>query len=369
MSLKCGIVGLPNVGKSTLFNAITNTSKAQAENYPFCTIEPNVGIVDVPDDRLEALGKLVNTQKIIYNQLEIVDIAGLVAGASKGEGLGNQFLANIRECNVIINVIRCFDDDNIVHINGTTNPVRDLETIETELQLADMVTLEKIITNNEKKAKSRNEDAILQLELAKKLKVFIESGKMAIDYEVENENEKKAIEQFCLLTRKKALYIANVKEGDLCGNEYINELEEFLAKRETKNDKKPIILCAKIEAEISTFTKEEKKEFLNSINCCESGLDKVVKAGYSALGLITFFTVGPKETRAWQVRKGATAPEAAGEIHTDFQRGFIKAETISFEDYIKYGNEEKIKDAGKLRTEGKDYIVKDGDIFNFKFSV
>lgn len=369
MSLKCGIVGLPNVGKSTLFNAITNTSKAQAENYPFCTIEPNVGIVDVPDDRLEKIGKLVNTQKLIYNQLEIVDIAGLVAGASKGEGLGNQFLANIRECNVIINVIRCFDDDNIVHVNGETNPVRDLEIIETELQLADVSTLEKIIINNEKQAKSRNEEAILKLKLAKELKDFIESGKMAIDYEIEEEKEKKIVDQFCLLTRKKALYVANVKEDDINGNEYTNMLEGFLAQRETNNDKTPIILCAKIEAEISTFTKEEKREFLNSINCSESGLDKVVKAGYSALGLITFFTVGPKETRAWQVRKGATAPEAAGEIHTDFQRGFIKAETISYEDYIKYGDEEKIKEAGKIRTEGKDYIVKDGDIFNFKFNV
>ncbi|MBQ7536948.1 MAG: redox-regulated ATPase YchF [Rickettsiales bacterium] len=369
MSLKCGIVGLPNVGKSTLFNAITNTANAQAANYPFCTIEPNVGKVEVPDARLERLGKLVNTQKLVYNQLEIVDIAGLVAGASKGEGLGNQFLANIRECDVIINVVRCFDDENIVHVSGSTDPVRDLETIETELQLADIATLEKVIANNEKKAKGRNEEAMLQLEVAKKLKSFIENGRMVIDCELADEKEQKVAKQFCLLTAKKAIYVANVKEDGLGGNIYTEALTNFLAERNTNNDKKPIIICAAIEAEISTFSKEEKLEYLQTINCAESGLDKVVRAGYEALGLITFFTVGPKETRAWQVRRGATAPEAAGEIHTDFQRGFIKAETIAYEDYIKYENEEKIKEAGKLRTEGKDYIVKDGDIFNFKFNV
>lgn len=364
MSLKCGIVGLPNVGKSTLFNAITNTSNAQAENYPFCTIEPNIGRVEVPDERLEKLGKLVNTQKLVYNQLEIVDIAGLVAGASKGEGLGNQFLANIRECDVIIHVIRCFDDANVVHVNGKTDPVSDLQTIETELQLADIATLEKIITNNEKKAKSRNEDAILQLETAKKIMNVISDGKMASDADLDD-NERKIAKQFCLLTAKNAIYVANVDENSLNGNNYTTSLDEFLAKRNAKS----IIICASTEAEISTFSKEEKMEYLKSINCQESGLDKVVKAGYSALELITFFTVGPKETRAWQVKNNATAPEAAGEIHTDFQKGFIKAETISYEDYIKYSNEEAIKEAGKLRTEGKDYIVQDGDIFNFKFNV
>ena len=256
MSLKCGIVGLPNVGKSTLFNAITNTANAQAANYPFCTIEPNVGKVEVPDARLERLGKLVNTQKLVYNQLEIVDIAGLVAGASKGEGLGNQFLANIRECDVIINVIRCFDDENIVHVSGSTDPVRDLETIETELQLADIATLEKVITNNEKKAKGRNEEVILHLGVAKKLKAFVESGKMAIDCELSDEKEQKTAKQFCLLTAKKAIYVANVKEDGLDGNNYTATLTDFLAGRNTNNDKKPIIICAAIEAEISTFSKE-----------------------------------------------------------------------------------------------------------------
>ena len=364
MSLKCGIVGLPNVGKSTLFNAITNTANAQAANYPFCTIEPNVGRVEVPDDRLEKLGKLVNTQKLVHNQLEIVDIAGLVAGASKGEGLGNQFLANIRECDVIIHVLRCFDDDNIVHVNGNTDPIRDLQIIETELQLADIATLEKCISNNEKKAKSKNEEAILQLETAQKLLKCISDGNMANDVELD-EQEQKVAKQFCLLTSKKAIYIANVDEAGLSGNNYTKILDEFLTTRNSKS----IIICATTEAEISTFSKEEKIEYLQSLNCAESGLDKVVRAGYHALGLITFFTVGPKETRAWQVKLGATAPEAAGEIHTDFQKGFIKAETIAYEDYIKYGNEEAIRQAGKMRTEGKDYIVRDGDIFNFKFNV
>ena len=364
MSLKCGIVGLPNVGKSTLFNAITNTAKAQAENYPFCTIEPNIGVVEVPDERLEKLGKLVNTQKLVYNQLEIVDIAGLVAGASNGEGLGNKFLANIRECDVIMHVIRCFDDENIVHVNGDTNPVRDLEIIETELQLADAMTLEKIIANNEKKAKGRNEDALLQLEVAKKILEVVNNGRPASDAKLED-NEIKVVKQFCLLTNKKAIYVANVDETGFNNNKYLTDLTDFLAKR----DAEPIVICASIEAEIATFTREEKSEYLKTMNLTESGLDKVVKAGYNALGLITFFTVGPKETRAWQLRNGATAPEAAGEIHTDFQRGFIKAETISYEDYIRYGSEEACKEAGKLRSEGKEYIVTDGDIFNFKFNV
>ncbi len=365
MSLKCGIVGLPNVGKSTLFNAITNTSNAQAANYPFCTIEPNVGRVNVPDERLEKLGKLVNTTKLVYNQLEIVDIAGLVAGASKGEGLGNQFLANIRECDAIIHVVRCFDDENVVHVNTTPDPIRDLETIETELLLADCAVLEKIIQNSEKKAKGRDEEAVLRLEVARKMLDYASAGKMTIDVGL-SDTEREVARQLCLLTSKKAIYVANVDEAGLVdGNEHTKRLTDFLSKRDVAS----IIICASVEAEISTFSKDERDEYLKSINCSESGLDKIVCECYKQLGLITFFTVGPKETRAWQVKNGSLAPDAAGEIHTDFQRGFIKAETISYEDYIKYGSEESVKEAGKMRTEGKDYIVKDGDIFNFKFNV
>ncbi len=364
MSLKCGIIGLPNVGKSTLFNAITNTSLAQVANYPFCTIEPNIGKINVPDERLEKLGKLVNTQKLTYNQLEIVDIAGLVAGASKGEGLGNQFLANIRECDLIIHVVRCFNDNNITHVNGAANPISDLKTIETELQLADISTLEKIILNNEKKAKNHNEESALQVKTANKILNFISNDKMAKEVDLDDK-EKEIAKQFCLLTSKEIIYVANTDEKELQNNANVKVLEDFLSKKNIK----PIIICASIEAEISTFSKAEKIEYLKSINCTESGLDKIIKAAYKSLGLITFFTVGEKETRAWQLENGATAPEAAGKIHTDFQRGFIKAETIAYDDYIKYENEEKIKEAGKLRTEGKDYIVKDGDIFHFKFNV
>ena len=365
MSLKCGIVGLPNVGKSTLFNAFTNTALAQVANYPFCTIEPNIGRVAVPDERLDKLGNLVNTQKLVYNQLEVVDIAGLVAGASKGEGLGNQFLANIRECDVIIHVVRCFSNNEIVHVDGNADPVSDIQTIETELQLADISTLEKIIINNEKKAQSGNKDAVLQLKVAKKIADAINSNKMIAEV-LDDELEQKIAKQFCLLTTKNVIYVANVGEtDDLKDDKKLKILTDFLSQRGAK----PITICASVEAEISTFSKEEKMEYLRSINCSESGLDKIVKAGYSALGLITFFTVGPKETRAWPIKLGMTAPEAAGVIHTDFQRGFIKAETISYDDFITYKSEEAAKEAGKMRTEGKDYIVKDGDIFHFKFNV
>lgn len=368
MSLKCGIVGLPNVGKSTLFNAITNTTKAQMANYPFCTIEPNIGLVEVPDARLDKLAQMANAKKITHNQLEIVDIAGLVAGANKGEGLGNKFLANIRECDVIINVIRCFDDKNIVHVNNTINPVEDLKTIETELLLADVGVLEKIVANSEKKAKSRKEEDILQFQIAKKLLEHVSRGEKAYECEKEvDEKEQKISKQFCLLTSKKSLYVANVDENSLKGNAYTKQLNDFLAQRGEETD--IINICAMMEAEISTYSPEEKKDFLALLNCQESGLDKIIKASYNALGLITFFTVGEKETRAWSLKKDSLAPEAAGVIHTDFQKGFIKAETISYEDYIAYPNEEAIKEAGKVRTEGKEYVVRDGDIFNFKFNV
>jgi ribosome-binding ATPase len=366
MLLQCGIVGLPNVGKSTLFNAITNTINAQAANYPFCTIEPNVGRVAIPDERLQKLAKIASSEKIIPNFIEIVDIAGLVAGASKGEGLGNQFLANIREVDAILHVVRCFNDDNIIHVANEVNPIKDLETIETELIIADVISLEKIISNLEKKAKSKDQTILDQISIAKKVYEHLSLNKKAISIDL-NVEEKLMTKQFCLLTMKPILYVANVDEGSLDGNELTKALNEYISK-EDKNAKM-IIICSKLEADMTEFSNEEKVEMLQSLGSSLSGLDKLIQASYNILGLISFFTIGPKEAHAWNLKKGLTAPFAAGEIHTDFQKGFIKADTISYQDYIEYNGEEGAKNFGRLRQEGKEYIVQDGDIFHFKFNV
>ena len=366
MGFNCGIVGLPNVGKSTLFNALTATAAAQAENFPFCTIEPNIGKVAVPDERLNKIAEIAKSEKIIPTQLEFVDIAGLVKGASKGEGLGNQFLANIREVDAILYVLRCFEDDNIVHVEGSVEPVRDAEIIETELMLADLESLEKRLPSLTKKARSGDKDIKKQVEIIEKTLKVLADGKPARMTEIDYDDTK-IFKQLNLLTSKPVLYICNVSEEDAAsGNEYTKKVEE-MAKAKGAGT---VIICASIESEIAALdTEEEKKEFLETIGLKEAGLNKVIRAGYKLLNLITFFTAGPKEARAWTVRKNAKAPEAAGVIHTDFERGFIKAEVISYNDYVELNGELEAKEAGKMRQEGKKYIIKDGDIAHFKFNV
>jgi GTP-binding protein YchF len=361
--MKCGIVGLPNVGKSTLFNAITK-SGIDAENYPFCTIEPNVGIVEVPDNRLQEISSIVNPEKIQPAIVEFVDIAGLVAGASKGEGLGNKFLANIRETDAIMHVVRCFEDENIVHVDGKIDPLSDIETINTELILADMETLDKAIQREEKKAKSGDKEARQSLEIFSKISKALNDGNPASSVHFDKDDFK-LVRPLCLITIKHVMFAANVSEQGFESNPLLKKLEDYAS-----NIGCPVIpVCAKIESEISDLDDEEKLIFLSDFNLSEPGLNRVIRGAYELLGLQTYFTAGVKEVRAWTTKKGATAPEAAGVIHTDFQKGFIRAEVISYEDFISLKGEQKAKEAGKMRLEGKEYIVKNGDVIHFRFNV
>jgi len=367
MGFNCGIVGLPNVGKSTLFNALTETAAAQAANYPFCTIEPNVGRVAVPDPRLDQLALLAKSQKTIPTQLEFVDIAGLVRGASKGEGLGNQFLANIREVDAIVHVLRCFEDGDITHVEGSVDPVRDAETIETELMLADLDSLERRIVPLEKKAKNNDKDAKAQVEVMNPLLAALRAGKPARVVSFDDEEQRRILRTLGLMTSKPVVYVCNVEEAAAAtGNAFSERVAAFAAAEGNTH----VVISAAIEAEIAQMgSAGERAEFLETLGLGETGLARVIRAGYDLLHLLTFFTVGPKEARAWTVQKGAKAPQAAGAIHTDFERGFIRAETIAFDDFVACGSEAAVKEAGKMRLEGKEYLVQDGDIFHFLFNV
>ncbi|MEP3048278.1 MAG: redox-regulated ATPase YchF [Roseibium sp.] len=365
MGFQCGIVGLPNVGKSTLFNALTKTAAAQAANYPFCTIEPNTGEVGVPDPRLYAIRDIAGSKEVIPTRITFVDIAGLVRGASKGEGLGNQFLANIREVDAIAHVLRCFEDDDITHVEGTIDPVADAETVETELMVADMESLEKRIAPLKKKANSGDKEAKAVVPIMEAALALLQDGKPARLLGLTDPEEQKILEGLNLLSSKPVLYVCNVEEASADKGNSLSAKVEEMAKAEGAAS---VVISAAIEAEISQLDSEEQAEFLETIGLEEPGLDRLIRTGYDLLGLITYFTAGPKETRAWTVTEGTKAPGAAGVIHTDFERGFIRAQTIAYDDYTSLGGENAAKEAGKARDEGKEYIVKDGDILLFKFN-
>ncbi|TCK28932.1 hypothetical protein EV667_2947 [Ancylobacter aquaticus] len=364
MGFKCGIVGLPNVGKSTLFNALTQTAAAQAANYPFCTIEPNVGDVAVPDARLETLAKIASSQQIIPTRLTFVDIAGLVRGASKGEGLGNQFLANIRECDAIAHVVRCFEDSDVTHVEGKLAPISDIETIETELMLADLDSLEKRAGALEKKAKGGDKEAKELLDLMTRALVLLREGKPARLVEVKPEEEK-AFRMLGLLSSKPVLYVCNVEEASAKEGNALSAEVFALAKKEGA---KAVVVSAKIESEIAVLPADEQKDYLEAIDLEEPGLNRIIRTGYELLKLVTYFTVGPKEARAWTITAGTKAPGAAGVIHSDFEKGFIRSETIAYDDYVKGNGEAGARDAGRLRLEGKEYVVADGDVLHFRFA-